>query len=167
MTAQIPESLRLEGEEVSLCTEPLASYFSLADVEMMFKANSTALWRGYVGTWEILDSRLYLIDLNGILKSGQIANIATIFPGFTERVFAHWYSGVLRIPMGPLLRYVHGGYGSVYERDQFITMRKGLTTATNLVNNGEVPSSDAKNDEYTLHAMYNFASNSDITREKS
>lgn len=165
MTAQIPESLRLEGEEVSLCTEPLASYFSLADVEMMFKATSTALWRGYVGTWEILDSRLYLIDLKGKLKDGQVANIETIFPGFPDRVFAHWYSGVLRRPMGPLLHYVHGGYSSVYERDQFITMRKGLTIATTLVDNREVPGSDATDDEYAVHATYAFASNSYLDRE--
>jgi hypothetical protein len=67
--------------------------------------------------------------------------------------------------MGQLLRYVHGGYGSVYERDQFITVRKGVTVGTSLVVNGEVPGSDATEDTYAVHAMYTFASNNDINGE--
>ena len=38
---------------------------------------------------------------------------------------AEWYSGVLRIPKGEVLEYVHGGYGSKFERDLFITIEKG------------------------------------------
>jgi hypothetical protein len=39
---------------------------------------------------------------------------------------AHWYSGTLRIPRGKLLRYVHGGYGSVYERDEMVQIERGV-----------------------------------------
>ena len=159
MTAQIPESLRIEGEEVSMCTEPLASYFSLAGVDMLFEATNTALWRGYVGSWEIFGSRLYLVDLKGQLKSGQFANIATVFPGFPDRVFAHWYSGVLRVPKGKRLRYVHRGYGSVYEGDEFITINRGLTISKTLVVNRAKPGPITSEDEYAVHALYSFASN--------
>jgi hypothetical protein len=165
MTAQFPEKIQVGGKVRSMCTDPLDMYFELAGIGSGFKPNSTALWRGYVGTWEILDARLYLIDLTGTLKSGQEARLETIFPGFPDRVFAHWYSGKLRIPMGELLRYVHGGYGSVYERDQFITVKKGVTVATCMVVNGEVPGSDTTEDAYAVHAMYTFASNSDNNRE--
>lgn len=156
MTAQFTEQIILHGQKRSLCTDPLEIFFEMSGLQPEFEATSTALWRGYVGTWEVLNKRLYLVDLNGTLKSGEIANIATIFPEFPDRVFAHWYSGVLRIPMGKLLRYVHGGYGSVYERDQFITVKKGVAVATSLVVNGEVPGSDATEDAYAVHAMYTF-----------
>ncbi len=161
MTAQFTEKILLHGRKRSLCTEPLESFFDMSGLQPEFEATSTSLWRGYVGTWEVLNQRLYLVDLNGTLKNGQIANIATIFPEFPNRVFAHWYSGVLRVPMGKLLHYVHGGYGSVYERDQFITVKRGVTVATSLAINGEVPGSDATDDAYAVHAMYTFAKKAD------
>ena len=40
-------------------------------------------------------------------------------------VFAEWYSGELRIPEGEMLRYVHGGYGTVHERDRLILIERG------------------------------------------
>ena len=40
-------------------------------------------------------------------------------------VFAEWYSGELRIPEGDMLRYVHGGYGTVHERDRLILIERG------------------------------------------
>ena len=165
MTAQFTEQIILNGQKRSLCTDPLELFFEMNGAHPEFLATTTALWRGYVGTWEMLNERLYLVNLEGRLKSGQKANLETIFPGFPDRVFAQWFSGILRIPMGQLLRYVHGGYGSVYERDQFITVRKGVTVGTSLVVNGEVPGSDATEDTYAVHAMYTFASNNDINGE--
>jgi hypothetical protein len=165
MTAQFTEQIVLNGQKRSLCTDPLESFFEMTGIHPEFDATSTALWRGYVGTWEVLNERLYLIDLNAKLKSGQKVGVRTIFPGFSERAFAHWYSGVLRIPMGKLLRYVHGGYGSVYERDQFITVKKGVAVATSLVVNGGVPGSNATEDAYAVHAMYTFGPNNEINGE--
>lgn len=165
MTAQFTEQIVLNGQKRSLCTDPLESFFEMADVHPEFMATCTALWRGYVGTWEVNNERLYLVGLDGRLKSGQIARLETIFPEFPNRVFAHWFSGILRIPMGQLLRYVHGGYGSVYERDQFITVKKGVTISTSVVVNGGVPGSDATEDAYAVHAMYTFASDSDFNGE--
>lgn len=162
MTAQFTEQIIWQGQKRSLCTEPLEPFFELSGLQPEFEAMCSALWRGYVGTWELFNERLYLVGLNGKLKSGQVANVATIFPGFPDRVFAHWYSGVLRIPMGGLLQYVHGGYGSVYERDQFITIKRGVMVATSLVVNGEVPGSDATQDEYAVYAMYTFGFNSHL-----
>ena len=106
MTAQVGETLHYEGREVVMCNEPLGDYFKLVGIEPEFDANCTALWRGYLGTWEIQDTRLYLIGLTGVMKGLIEANVATIFPGYPGRVFAHWYSGTLRVPEGKILRYV-------------------------------------------------------------
>ena len=45
-------------------------------------------------------------------------------------MFAHWYCGTLRIPQGNRLRYVHGGYLSVYERDLMLEVEKGVIRRT-------------------------------------
>jgi len=41
------------------------------------------------------------------------------FPNLRE-VFAEWFSGELRIPMGKEIQYIHMGYESLYERDLII-----------------------------------------------
>ena len=126
MTAQFGEILRYRDEDVSLCTEPLGSYFAMGGHNPGFQKISTALHRGYVGNWEIVDGRLYLVKIEATLMSLREATLEDVFPGFGDRVFAHWYSGTLRIPRGKLLRYVHGGWGSVYERDEMVPIERGV-----------------------------------------
>jgi hypothetical protein len=141
MTAQIGEKLICEGREVRMCTEPLADYFTLGGHRPEFESNCTALWRGYVGTWEVVNDRLYLVGLEGILEDGSEATLETVFPGYPERVFAHWYSGTLRIPEGRLMEYVHMGYGSTYERDRFLKIEKGIVVGCRVLQNGEADDS--------------------------
>ena len=136
MTAQFGEKLHYEGRVVSMCTNPLGDYFALGGAQPDFDCNCTALWRGYVGTWDIKDGRLYLIGLSGSLKDGTDADLASVFPEFPDRVFAHWYSGTLRIPEGRMLEYVHMGYASKYENDLMIHMEKGVVVGADVRNNG-------------------------------
>ena len=126
MTAQSPEVLILDGQTHALCTEPLARYLRLASIEGIFRATNSACWRGYIGTWEVVDDRLWLTAIEGNLKSGEIANLETLFLNATGPVFAHWFSGVLRVPQGEMLQYVHGGYESIFEKDLFLEFEAGL-----------------------------------------
>jgi hypothetical protein len=126
MTAQIAERLIFEGQEHELFTEPLENYFEQGGINPGFESLSSDLWRGYVGTWEIQADRLYLVDLNGSLQSGELATLESVFPGIPDRVFADWFTGTLRIPQGRKLEYVHMGFGSKYERDLLIIIRKGI-----------------------------------------
>jgi hypothetical protein len=89
MTAQFSERLIFEGQQVALLSNPLNDYFALGGRNPGFESTSTALWRGYVGTWEILNDRLYLVELRGTLKSGDEASVASVFPDFSDRVFTH------------------------------------------------------------------------------
>ena len=155
MTAQIGEKLSYEGQEVSICNEPLGDYFAFAGIDPGFEFTCTALWRGYVGTWEIRNGRLYPIGLTGMLKTGSEANVATFFPDHPDRVFAHWYSGTLRIPQGKMLEYVHMGYGSTYEEDLMVVIYKGVVTETNVRHNGTSTDPDAA-DGYGIGAMTVF-----------
>ncbi|HMM54214.1 MAG TPA: hypothetical protein PKC23_04240 [Candidatus Desulfobacillus sp.] len=152
MTAQIAERLRYQGEEMALCANPLDDYFDLGGEKPPFVASSTALWRGYVGSWEIVDGRLYLVGLEGLLEDGSEATLASVFPGFPDRVFAHWYSGILRVPQGRQLLYVHAGYNSRYERDLLLEVERGVVTATRTRHNGTAISEDAQ-EGYAIGAM--------------
>lgn len=135
MTAQVSEELIYKGERLSLCSNPLSPF--LANNHFDFQSTSTACWRGYVGYWQIENDRLYLKRISGYLKNGQRANLETLFPGFPDGVFAHWYSGELRCPRGKLLKYVHGGYASQYEEDIFILIKKGVVTSERIITNGQ------------------------------
>lgn len=141
MTAQSPEKIVYQGEKLSMCSEPLEDYFSKGGIRPKFRLSSTALWRRYVGSWEIVDDRLYLTDVSGWLEDGSKVTVAMIFPGFPDKVFAQWYSGQLRIPQGKLLEYVHMGYGSAYERDLLLDVRCGVVVAASVRHN-EVEGSD-------------------------
>ncbi|MCP3669639.1 MAG: hypothetical protein GY814_04270 [Gammaproteobacteria bacterium] len=143
MTAQIGEGLIYHGRKVTMCTEPLGDYFAFGGERPVFAANCTALWRGYVGTWEVIDDRLYLVSLSGKLNDGTKITLETLFPGYPERVFAHWYSGTLRIPEGKRIEYVHMGYGSTFERDVFLEINEGVVTGTSVQNNGTVDNPNA------------------------
>jgi hypothetical protein len=155
MTAQIAESLVYNGETVSMCTEPLADYFLLNGNHPNFESNCTALWRGYIGSWEIKDLRLYLIGLEGALEDGTDVLLATLFPDFPERVFAHWYSGTIRIPQGKQLKYVHSGYSSIFEQDLLLEIDQGVVTSTRTRHNGISTSGNASS-SYGVGAMTVF-----------
>ncbi len=155
MTAQFSELLMLEGKQHSLCSYPLASYFALGGESVAFRASSTALSRGYIGTWEILDQRLYLIRLQGWLEDESPVSLETVFPGYPQRVFAHWFSGTLRLPQGQLLHYVHGGFGSCYEQDLLIDVTRGVITAKRVRVNGFSDEASAR-EGYRIHAMTTY-----------
>jgi len=152
MTAQIAEKLHYEGQHLSMCSEPLRDYFALGGLKPGFQSNCTALWRGYVGTWEILIGRLYLVELRGTLEGGEEASVGMLFPDFPDRAFAHWYSGTIRVPQGRMLKYVHMGYASTYERDLFLDFEKGVVTSTRVRKNGVAASDDAS-EGYRIGAM--------------
>ncbi len=138
-----------------MCTNPLGDYGALGGELPKFSSNCTALWRGYVGTWEIVSDRLYLIELHGELKSGEDATLETVFPGYGDRVFAHWYSGIIRLPQGKMLEYVHMGYGSTYERDLLLEFEKGVLISRQIKVNG-VSEDENASEEYSVGAMTVF-----------
>lgn len=135
MTAQFSEWLNYQGEEHAMFTNPLSDYYAMTGLKSPFSADCSALWRGYVGTWEILGGRLYLIRLKGSLEDGGTASLETVFPGFPDRVFAHWYSGTIRLPQGRRLEYVHKGYMSRFEREEFLDIERGVLVSTRLRHN--------------------------------
>lgn len=129
MCVQYSEILFYEGEKMWMGNEPLASYFAYAGIKPVFYPRSTALYRGYIGTWEIVDQRLYLIQFEGSLMDGRKVNVGTIFPDHPGRVFAHWYTGTISLPQGEILEPCVFGRPT-YEQDLLINIEKGVVTNT-------------------------------------
>lgn len=136
MTAQFSESLLYEGKRLSMQSQPLASYLESMPNPPTFQEVCTACWRGYVGTWEIINDHLYLVDLEAHWQDGEPVSLEQLFPdcdgAAIQKVFAHWYSGTLRCARGKLLDYVHMGYDSTYERSLLLSFDCGVLVKTNV-----------------------------------
>lgn len=130
MTAQFHEILILNGKKTSMAfCPPLPRdqrVIELKEDEIDHHSIvfSTACWREYVGTWEIKDNKFYLVGITGKFKLID-----------TSPVFADWFTGVLRIPQGNRLHYVHMGFGSVFEHELHIKIDKGIVIETVTIDN--------------------------------
>lgn len=154
MTAQVSEVLIYKGERLALCEEPLSIYMETVAQHIRLDAPHTALWRGYVGVWEIKNDRLYLVDWTGYQNTRDQEvelTLNDLFPGYPDGVFAHWYTGELRCPRGALLDYVHGGFASRYEEDLFLKIENGLLVSERVVVNGKAE--DDARQGYAIAAM--------------
>lgn len=148
-----------------MLSTPLNQFVSLGGHVPDFEVTSTALWRGYIGTWEIKCDRLYLIELHGTLKGGEQASLGTVFPGFDSRVFAHWYSGSIRLPQGKQIEYVHMGFQSRFEKDLMLDIHRGVLQGCREL----IGVADTKNAQegYLVGAMTTFGTATNRKVEKS
>lgn len=132
-TAQCGEYLVYQGQTNIIFTTPLESHFSEDNPRPDFPVMSTACWRGYIGVWKIESNTLYLVSLQSAL--GKDPPLDKVFPKQTSPIPATWFSDVLRVPRGKRIRYVHMAFGTVYEKDVYITVEKGKVTAERVVDN--------------------------------
>lgn len=133
MTAQTTEILIYKGKKYGMATEPLEPYIRKNNIKFNTSCVLSCCWRGYVGTWSIEGNRLYLIGLDTD-DNGKKVGLEYLFPGH-EKVFADWFSGELRIPYGNLMKYVHQGYASLYEKELFLKIDNGIVTNEREIDN--------------------------------
>lgn len=133
MTIQAGDILSYNCEKTTIATEPLKSYLETrSDVSFIYK--STALVRGYIGTWEIRNKKLYLISLLGFVDNNEKVDLNYLFPNKIE-VFAGWYSGDIRIPEGELLEKINLGYASFFEKDRILSFKEGILISETVKDN--------------------------------
>ena len=131
---------RVNGEKVSKKLLEDDDVLAVGGVEILYEEVvhefmiSTACWRGYVGSWEIKNDKFYLTGL-----SGEYQLIGE------EPLLADWFTGVIRVPQGEMLRYVHMGFGSVYEEELHIKIVKGK-----VVKRRKIDNRNKKHDEHSL-----------------
>jgi len=142
-TAQFPDYLIRDGETLPIFSNPLESYFDADHPKPrhLFRHSCTANWRGYVATWKVENGDLYLVRLvkGDCSRNPEEIALDNIFPGQTAPVKAVWFNGSIRIPQGKQLRYVHMGYGSVYEREIFMGFEKGRLVREDTIDNTKSP----------------------------
>ena len=125
MTSQVADKIIIKGVSYPLFTNPLDEYWTKKNPKPAVGMTETSCWRGYIATWEIIDNVLCLVDIIFYTPDGE-AGLDNVFPQHIGKIKAVWFSGKLRIPIGNCLRYVHGGYDSVYESDLIIRIRRGI-----------------------------------------
>ncbi|BDS12159.1 hypothetical protein [Aureispira anguillae] len=136
-TTQIPDRLIYKGKTYYLHNNPLEAYFKKypkkrpkADV------SSTALWRGYIATFEIIDQMLYLKDIEVQVWMHEEGKeewqpdvslksvVKKIFPD-QKKIPIDWCSEILVLPSGKLKKYEHMGYNSSYEHYTLLEIKEG------------------------------------------
>ncbi|MDJ0908498.1 MAG: hypothetical protein QNI99_04870 [Woeseiaceae bacterium] len=138
-TAQRPDRIVYDGQTYALQTNPLNQYFQANPDRHPFEAGdkdrmvtSTALWRGYVATFALENDLLVLRDFEVLQSTGDpkdfdaelVSQIDQYFATPDSRVL-DWYSGIMVIPQGEMVHYVHMGYSSVYESYLMLRIENG------------------------------------------
>lgn len=133
-TAQYPDKIIYNGTEYKLHSNPLESYFDKnPDKRPKGGVMSTALWRGYVATFEIIDNQLFLKDIE--IEYRDTTNkdnydykwrsvLAAVFPD-QKNIKIDWLTGLLVLPRGKVVNYVHMGYGSTYQSYTLLELDNG------------------------------------------
>lgn len=129
-TKQYPELIVIDGQQYDLLSVPLESYLDEHELEVASSSGSSALWRGYVGSWRIEAGTLELVSLHDCdyeYPSELGAELKTdgVFPGQELPLKAEWFSGVLRVREGDEIVYVHMGFDSIYSIERFILIENG------------------------------------------
>lgn len=134
MTAQRSDKLIYKSNEYELASEPLYPYLKGTGIRLV--QISTACHRGYVAEWLVEDDKLFLTDFNAFIPNKDTdknwvnkdeieeVGLEYLFPN-QDKVFAEWFSGVLRVPHGEMIRYVHQGYASIYEKELYLRFVNG------------------------------------------
>lgn len=137
MSEQIPEKLRIGDLESWMDETPLEFWLVLAGdfVPREFAtAYSTGCHRGYIGTWELVDNRLYLVEL---VAEPDINNVSIekFFPGWSDRVFAHWYTGTLMVDYPHLLQDEYSGAVEIVYQSVSINIERGVVVSDERMKN--------------------------------
>jgi hypothetical protein len=142
MTAQAGDILIYKSKKYSMATEPLESYFDLVGSRPELVSPMTNCWRGYFSTWKIKYKKLFLVHLVCFVDDSKPVRMEYLFPDQKE-VFAGWFSGEIRVPQGKLLKYIHMGYASTFEKDLFLDFKYGVLVGTRVVEN-KIPENDGR-----------------------
>lgn len=139
-TAQMGDELKWQGRTHYISTNPLEDYWADTASRPKFVLQKsfpffgdvywTNNWRGYKANYVIEDSLLYLTRIKGWIGNHR-AKVSRLFPDdFKEgKVFCKWYTGVLRIRKGKVLKYIHMGYMASTEYEIEIGIENGRITS--------------------------------------
>ncbi len=113
-TQQHPDELIYKGKKYDLDNYLLEFYFTThPEKKPASEVHSTGLYRGYVATFEIIDQKLYLIDVKILKKDTKVRNkfinkwrsvMSEVFPK-QRKVLVDWFDGLLILTKGEPFAY--------------------------------------------------------------
>lgn len=135
-TAQFTEKINDNGVDKGLtnCLLELDSIsYSKLKERIPDGTSSTALWRNYIACWKIKNDSLFLdsILIRDITCDTLRLVPAKIYDIYSARrtpsgYFAAWVTDTLRVVSGDVIQYVHSGWMSDWENEEFIAVEDGL-----------------------------------------
>jgi len=134
MEAQVPDKIFFMGEWKDLYSNPLEEYWLKRNRKHPSFILKPDCRRGYVAYWQILDKYLYLEAIEGsfiktfffFFKRTLGYSLGSLFPQAKNKlVKATWFSGKIRIPIGPMTMFEDHGYDSRFEKEQILTVNRG------------------------------------------
>ena len=133
MCGQRTDSIIYQDTFYDLATLPLDSYLKSLKDPVEFQSPDTGLQRGYEGTWEIRDNLLLLLKLDGNDYNYRKVDIHCLFPG-EDTVFANWFTGKLRIPIGAQIYQGRDYFESIFEFELVLEIEKGYLIGNKFYN---------------------------------
>jgi len=126
-TVQSSDLIIYNGNSYPLIvTFPMESYF-IEFPEKRPPSPHSALWRGYIASFEIIQNELWVIDIewNNIFSNvrGYQTIIGELFG--VDRIKIDWYSGFLVIPQGERIDYESVSWDLDYENYLIIEIENG------------------------------------------
>lgn len=134
-TAQFPDTLFIEGKALDLFNQPLTALE--ASDPKAWRAlqrrrpahDCSAAWFGFTAQWRIKEDRMLLVSITADPCSDQPRQVGLKRVFGRKRgaspVFADWFTGVLRVPQGREVEYVHFGFASRYEGYLLLQIERG------------------------------------------
>jgi len=152
-TGQAGDILVYKGDTVTIFSTPLefrenidSIRYKLFDYEE--NSYSTACWRGYIATWNLINDSLFLTSIVSCADSKLNADLNKLFPNEISEngIFAKWFKGSIDIPSGKLLEYVHMGFESIYENEVVLEIDEGI-----IINSKTYKNSVRKSDFWNMN----------------
>ena len=134
-TAQYPDKIIYDGRKYDLIVNPMEIYFNnFPERRPQASLRSTALWRGYIATFEIIQNELWIVDIKIEVRTSDIGakkftskwvSVINECLNGNSRMKVNWYNGLLITPYGEMVNYVHMGYASTYENYFVLEIHNG------------------------------------------
>lgn len=139
-SGQIPDYIIYKQDTVPLFANPLEQYFTLVGNREIPDFNggcgSTACWRGYKAIWELKNDSLFLRQIAPCHSNCGKSHDGNLFKMFGKNdVFASWYSGQVIIPRGNHFKSYNMGYASLYDYEEHIEFKEGITKNKSIISN--------------------------------
>ena len=135
MTIQIEEKIIINDEQYILLSKPLDPFLKILDKDLKLVPFGSNCWRGYIGTWTIMNNVLYLtyIKLNVRPQDKE-----KVIPLLLDDVIlqAWWYTGELRVPFGKQYERT-SYYYPLHEKEMIFTVEEGVITDHKIIENDE------------------------------